>query len=430
MVSFVGKFSRTMRAAVVCALIVALAGCGSSTGGDISARASADPDPPPPLTVSNACSSAVLGALGQVAGRVYREGVSSERTATALTFIERSTPLREAVERDDSQAARAAAQTLLATGHMTNLQVSRGSQIIADVGAPNALAPLRGNILGAAGVPIASFVASVWADNGFVTESNGIAEGLTALREHGQSIAGSFALPPGELPAQGTVTVKGVTYDYTSFPGTAYPASRPLRVYLLRSIPSIAPLCGASATDTVVNTISRVARLIYAGEAGRHALTQVHRVQNYQPLLRAVAARNPAATRLAVETLLHEHVVRLRVSAGGRLLADVGGPYVLAPVRAPLRLGGRTIGNIVLSIQDDEGYKRLAGRLAGLDVLMYVNPAHPRLVKNSLGPSPGTVPASGSYHYRGRTFRVFTLHAEAFPSGPLRIAVLIPIPYS
>ena len=51
------------------------------------------------------------------------------------------------------------------------------------------------------------------------------------------------------------------------------------------------------------------------------------------------------------------------------------------------------------------------------------------LVKNSLGPTPGTVPASGTYHHRGRTFRVFTLHAKAFPSGPLRIVVLIPIPY-
>jgi len=65
-------------------------------------------------------------------------------------------------------------------------------------------------------------------------------------------------------------------------------------------------------------------------------------------------------------------------------------------------------------------------------VLMYMNPssAHPTLVKNSLGPSPGAVPSSGSYRYRGRTYRAFTLHAEAFPSGPLRIVVLIPIPYS
>ena len=56
--------------------------------------------------------------------------------------------------------------------------------------------------------------------------------------------------------------------------------------------------------------------------------------------------------------------MRLRVSAGGQLLSDVGGPYVLAPVSAPLRLDGRTIGSFVLSIQDDEGYLRLTRRLA------------------------------------------------------------------
>ena len=67
----------------------------------------------------------MLGALGDVAQRVYHEGVSSERTAAALSFIARSIPLREAVERDDPRAARAAAQALIATGHMTNLKVIR-----------------------------------------------------------------------------------------------------------------------------------------------------------------------------------------------------------------------------------------------------------------------------------------------------------------
>jgi hypothetical protein len=431
MVPRMGKPSAVPRAALVLTILAVLAGCGSSAKDGVSARASADPDPPPPMTVSNVCSSAALEALGQIAGRVYREGVASERTGTALNLVERSIPLREAVERDDPRAAQAAALALLASGHMTNLQVSRGAagdggQVLADVGAPHALAPLRGSIVGADGAPIASFVTSVWADNGIIAETNGITQGTTALRQNGQSIAGSFALPPGELPARGTLTVKGTVYAYTSFSAAVYPAGV-LRVYVLRSIPSIAPLCGPTETDTVVNTVSRVARLIYAGEGGRHALTQVHRVQNNRPLLRAVARRDPAATRQAVETLLHEHVVRLRVSAGGQLLSDVGGPFVLAPVRAPLRLAGKTIGGIVLSIQDDEGYKRLAGRLAGVDVLMYMNS---RLVKNSLGPAPANVPATGSYRYRGRTFRVFTLHAEAFPSGPLRIVVLIPIPYS
>jgi hypothetical protein len=430
MVPRVGKPSTASRVAIVCAILAALAGCGSSVRNGLSARASADP---PARGVPDACSTAVLGALGDVAMRVYREGVASERTGSALSFIARSIPLREAIERDDPQAARAAAQALIATGHMTNLQVLRGGQVLADVGAPGALAPLHGTIAGASGAPIGTFLASVWADTGFVDEADGISEGVTALRQNGRSIAGSFALGVGEPgPAQGTVTVKGSVYAYTSFPASAYPTGQPLRVYLMKPISSVAPLCGATPQDTLVNTLSRVARLIYTSEAGAHALTQVHRVQQYRPLLRAVAARDPLASRAAVERLLHEHVVRLRVSAGGRLLTDVGGPYVLAPVHAPLRLNGRQIGSIELSIQDDEGYKRLTGRLAGLDVLMYMNPtaAHPQLVKNSLGPAPGVVPSSGSYHYRGRTFRVYTLNAEAFPSGPLRIVVLIPIPYS
>ena len=315
---------------------------------------------------------------------------------------------------------------------MTNLRVLRGGQVLADVGAPNALTPLHGTILGASGAPIASFIASVWADTGFVDETNGIAEGVTALRQNGRSIAGSFALRAGEPAGAGHPDREGARLRLHLVPRVRLPD----RAAAARVPAQVDPLDRAAvrsnATDTLVNTLSRVARLIYASEAGAHALTQVHRVQHNQPLLRAVAAHDPDATRQAVEHLLHEHVVRLRVSAGGRLLSDVGGPYVLAPVHAPLRLNGRQIGSIVLSIQDDEGYKRLAGRLAGLDVLMYMNPtaAHPTLVKNSLGPAPGAVPSSGSYHYRGRTFRVYTLHAEAFPSGPLRIVVLIPIPYS
>jgi hypothetical protein len=40
------------------------------------------------------------------------------------------------------------------------------------------------------------------------------------------------------------------------------------------------------------------------------------------------------------------------------------------------------------------------------------------------------VPASGAFEYRGHRFRVFTVNASAFPSGPLTIRVLVPLPYS
>jgi hypothetical protein len=428
MISPVTITSSAKRATVLFALLAVLAaGCGSSVGGS-PARAGVDSTS---SRASSACAATVLDALRHVAVRVYNEGVSSERTAAAVHFITRSIPLREAVERGDSRAARTAAQALVATGHLTSLTVLRGGKTLAAAGSADALAPLRGSILSAAGVPLGSFVTSVWTDSGFIAEMKGVTEGEFALREGAHNIAGSFALPAGERPPAGALTEHGVAFQYTSFGASVYPSGS-LRIYLLRSISSTAGLCGRNAEDTLVNTVSRIARLIYAGEAGGRALIQVRRVQHDQALLSAVARRDPAATRTAIEGLLNQHIVRLRVIAGGHLLSDVGGPFVLAPVNAPLRLHGRQIGSLVLSIQDDEGYLRLAKRLAGLDVLMYMslNPTHPTLVKNSLGPNPGAVPAGGHYHRRGRTFRVFTLNAHAFPSGPLRIAVLIPIPYS
>jgi hypothetical protein len=423
MVPRVGMPSIAGRATIALAVIPVLAGCGSSSRvtADASAIAGSSTHGKP-----GTCAATVLDALGRVGRHVYREGVASERTGAALHFIKTSIPLREAVERGDAAAATAAAEALLATGHMTNVQVSRGGRVLANVGSPDAVAPLHGTLTGARGASIGSFVASVWADSGLLAETDGLTEGRVALRANGRSIGGSFSLPPGQLPGQGTLTENGIAYQYTSFAAEVFPSGA-LRVYLLRPIRSTARLCGPTEQDTVVNTISRVATLIYLGEAGHRALAQVERVQHDPALLRAVSRRDPAATGRAIMALLNQHIVRLRVSGGGRLLSDVGGPFVLAPVRASLSLGGRTIGSFVLSIQDDEGYLRLAKRLAGLDVLMYMGS---QLVKNSVGPSPGTPPAGGSYHYRGHTFRVFTLHATAFPSGPLRIAVLIPIPYS
>jgi hypothetical protein len=60
-------------------------------------------------------------------------------------------------------------------------------------------------------------------------------------------------------------------------------------------------------------------------------------------------------------------------------------------------------------------------------VLMYMGG---RLVKSTVGFSPGSVPTRGSFAYRGRSYRAYTFYARAFPSGPLRITVLIPIPYA
>jgi hypothetical protein len=409
------------------ALLLALSGCGATLKHAADDDASADVD----SASTNSCAATVLDVLGQVAWRVYREGVSSERTLSASRMIERSTALRTAVEAEDPREVSVAAHALIATKHLTNLRIVRGGKVLADLGGP-ALAPIAGKLTDAAGKPLASFVTSVWADGGLIAETDGIAEATTMLRSDppsgdGQTLAGAFALPDGKLPISGTFTHAEKAYEFTSFAARSYPSGDPLRVFVLRTTGSLQPLCGASADDTTFNTLRRIARLIYAGEAGARTQPQVRRVQRNQALLQAVARRDPTATRVAVEALLHEHIVRMRVSAGGQMLVDDGGPYVLAPVRAPLRLHGKTIGSVLLSIQDDEGYKRLANRLAGLGVVMYMKG---QLVKSTIGFSPGPVPTSGPFSYRGKTYRVYTFDAVAFPSGALRVTVLIPLPYS
>lgn len=422
------RIAAALPLAIVLVLALVLAACGTSLKHAESEDARADVD----NAAAGSCGTAALAALGDVAVRVYREGIESERVDSARHLIEGSAALREAVEAGDARAARAAGRALIATGHMTDLRVVRGGRLLVDLGGP-ALAPIRGT-LGAPGSkhPLASYVTSVWAAGGLVAETNGIAQGLTVIRSartpsDTSTIAGSFPLPPGPLPAQGTITRNDVPYQFTSFAASAYPDGAPARVYLLRTLSSVQPLCGASEADTTFNTVRRVAHLIYDGESGRRTGPQIGRVQRNRALLQAVARRDPRATKSAVEALLHQHIVRMRVSAGGHLLADVGGPYVLAPVQAPLRMGGRAIGSVLLSIQDDEGYKRLANRLAGLDVLMYMGT---KLVKSTVGSSPGPVPESGPVALHGRSYRAYTFKATAFPSGPLRITVLIPLPYS
>jgi hypothetical protein len=101
----------------------------------------------------------------------------------------------------------------------------------------------------------------------------------------------------------------------------------------------------------------------------------------------------------------HLHVVRIRATdASGRLIDDVGGPYVLAPASAAVRLDGRRVGTVTLSIQDDTGYIKLMRRFTGAAVEL----------RAANGPVPGSTRPRG---------HVFSFAATAFPSGPLRISL-------
>ena len=193
--------------------------------------------------------------------------------------------------------------------------------------------------------------------------------------------------------------------------------------------PTSAP-CGAATLSTVSAVIASVAKNIYAGELGGGEVTiDQNRIARSTALLKAVAKRDSLGAYSAVHALVYHrlwHIVRLRVlDTGGHLLADVGGPYIIAPVSGVLRQGGRVIGSYVMSVQDDYGFTLLENHAAGDPIAVYY---HGKKVADTGGPLPPTPPAGPTLTIGSVTYAVVTLTLKAFPSGTVTAVILVPPP--
>jgi hypothetical protein len=187
--------------------------------------------------------------------------------------------------------------------------------------------------------------------------------------------------------------------------------------------------CGAAAPEVLARAAGVVAQRIYAGElAGVETRSDQRQVEEFTPLLSAVAAGERGAVNEAVTSLVFSrtHVVRLQVTQGAKVLADVGGPYILAPVGGTLRFHGRAVGRYVLSVQDDLGYVKLETRFIGAPLLMREG-SRAVPVEGLLAPGPASIPAHGPVRYRHVSYEAYSFNASSFPSGPLRISLLLPV---
>jgi hypothetical protein len=184
--------------------------------------------------------------------------------------------------------------------------------------------------------------------------------------------------------------------------------------------------CGPRTAAALVRVDAAAARRIYLGELSGHEVSvDAEHVTSWQPLLQALAAHDGRAVAAAVHQLVYMprwHIVRLRVLQAGRVVADVGGPYVTVPVRGVLSLYGRVLGSYVMSVQDDAGYEKLVTRFIGVPVDLYSG-GHLLMGKLPLQAQP----RSGStVTVAGRSYRVHVLTLRAFPAGPLSAALLVP----
>ncbi len=185
--------------------------------------------------------------------------------------------------------------------------------------------------------------------------------------------------------------------------------------------------CGSASTATLAGVYSEVAQRIYNGELrGYEVGADIARITGSRELLSALAGSNQAAIHAAVHRIVytpHWHIVRLRVLRGGRVLADVGGPYIIAPVSGPLRWHGRTVGTFVTSVQDDIGYVKLVSRFTGVPIDLYRNGS---FLMGTLRPAPAGVRDGQFVTVGGKSFEAHVLRTRAFPTGMLAAVLFVP----
>ena len=176
-----------------------------------------------------------------------------------------------------------------------------------------------------------------------------------------------------------------------------------------------------AAAAVRAQTLAGVARRIYQQEAGGavgHAA--VKRIARARALLAALGSGDKAALRAAALRQLFnpgKHVVRLSILRAGQPLTDVGGAFVVAPARLPLR------GDVLeASMQDVVGYVKLVHRLTGVQIV--VRGAHGHVESSLRAAARAPLPASGDATVGGRRYNVRSFSETGFGAEALEVWIL------
>lgn len=384
-----------------------LVACGTEPGrGTPAVRAVAQP--PPSASLRGTCADVARNELADVARRIYAQAVRGGGVASAVKRLRRTTALATAVAGGDRRAVRAA---FLPIRHqIVRIELFDESRLIYGFGHRASFAPIRGQLADAQGNAVGHFVLAV-------TDRRAYAALVKRLT--GATVV--FRSGPPRPQRAGVRTV--------SLPTANYP-SGPMHIDI-RIPASPRSLCGRTPQVTRANTIAYVGRRLARSEQRSADVRQTLRhVAHDTAFRRAIAANDPQAIRTAIiDDFFRDHslhIVRVRVTRHHKLVYDLGGPYSLQPASGTVQgPGDRTAARFALAVQDDTGYIKLMHRFTGADVQL-VSPLG-KVPGSTLEPGPDRIPAQGMLTYRDRRYLANSFDATAFPSGALRISLLVPL---
>jgi hypothetical protein len=402
---------------VLAVLALAFTSCGTSV------KSASATLPTVPLA-SPQCADAIARAFGTISEHVYRELSGGRIALPAAERVAGSPALLAAIQAKDPAAARKALAPLL-RGQLVRVRVSLAGRTFVEYGSANGIAPVSAPLRNLQGRTIGTVTAAEEGVFGYTGTLYAITEAQIFARSEGRSLGGSSSPAPNSIPDKGEISYRGKRYAVYSFPGAGFPQKK-LRVFVLAPVPP-ATTCAPTPAETATDAIGETAKRIYRQEQSGAATRAVVRdFENSRPFQEAVASDNSIATRASIVKFFEGtlHVVRVRATLGEKLVADVGGPHVLAPIRGDVRnIHGRVVGHFLLSVQDDLGYLILAQRFAGVQAFLYEDK---QLLLGSSSPAPLSIPRHSEMLFDGVSYHTYSFTVEAFPKGPLEVSLLIP----
>lgn len=386
-------------AILLLAVLGAVVGCGGAT-----AKTTAEHRRPPAVTVAHraspGCARAAAADLGRIGARMYEQAVAGRNVHSSRKRLARSRALADAVATGDAAATRRALRPLL-KHQITRIVVTDATgRRLAAFGTTTALAPVQGTIR-RGGRVVGHYVLSVSGDRALAGVMASITGADVVMTDGGRVVARTAAGAPRDA-------------ETASFGGRAFPRGR-LRTSMLFA-PAVLTGCGPTADATNTRIVGAVGRRLLDAEATGSAVRRVLHVVGTDPgMARAAQRRDPQAVRRAVLRMFADrnlHVVRIAAhDTAGRLIDDVGGPYALSAATGPVTLpGGKRVGTVTLSIQDDTGYIKLMHRFTGAAVQLRL----------ATGLVPGSNPAPR------RPYGTYAIQTRAFDGAPLHVALLVP----
>jgi diguanylate cyclase (GGDEF)-like protein len=175
-------------------------------------------------------------------------------------------------------------------------------------------------------------------------------------------------------------------------------------------------------TDARVAEAQAVARGVYR-EGVTDAGAAVRRVAADPRLTNALRAGDSAAAQARAAALIHTmNLRRLRATADGRTLADVGDPGAIAPARTQLLAqGSSTVGQLEVSTT---GARPYADRIRAVTTLDAALRQGGRPLASTGNTPARPLPGVGTVSVGGTDFRVASFNAPGFGAAPVRVSVL------